>query len=846
MHHVRDGQREEGAPTDVAPNDINPIRENPMADESGNTFAAIATDLRHAWRGLRRRTAFLAVAVTSVALAIALNCTMYSEVETVVAPITNFDAVKNLASIQLHMNRHSKVGADSVWQEVASALRDEAGVSGYTPGRALDASYRNAVATLQICTARNDFFRLLGVKPVAGRFFTPSDENATPRPIILSDLAVRRLFAGQDPLGKQLKVGEATFQVIGVTPSERGSVLRVDGWVLPESDELASFPLNVVRMYSPIELDLIKSKLGAIASRLAAYPGSENSWFDLRQWGVPVGTVKPFHFALGAAVLAILLVACANLGSLQLARGLSRTSELATRIALGASRARLVRLLVAEAAIISGLGLALSSVFTFWGIRILTAAIPAEIAEFVVRPQVTWRLFVVAATAAVLSTLLTGLFPAFRISRVDPNECLKSAAGTGAHRQHVRVYGGLVAVQIAFSLALLCAASALIRSAMLARNRAYIIGSTFGYDPLPLVSVLTVQNFSAPVSIGDQAARIQSSIRTIPAVVAATFIGHDITDHHTISVTSGGTAQREVVTGPLWGATVISPSYFATFDLPIVRGRGFVEAEFDPGTVIVDSLTAEYLWPHQSPIGQQIKFGAAVARGRWATVVGVVGDRRDRKKYGEDPMRPGPSLGSVFRVVGPQDSTALKANGRAPLSMEFAVRVNGAPARAAASIRRLLTSQGGQKGLNVETYDERYYITSNAERNAFVSKLYSLFGAAALCLAVIGVYGLVAHSVTERKRELAVRLALGGSTRSLIAVFLRQGNLLALIGVAGGLLITKLTLRSVARFLDDSALYGAGMFALIAAAWFATIAFAAILPVLRGCRIELSSALKND
>jgi len=825
-----------------------------VMEESRDIFRArwldeLVADTRYAARTLARRPTFLIVAVVSLGLAIALNTTMYSVLDALINPVIDVRRPDLLYRLQYFGNARKRLDRRAIPDALRAAGHSYEGVSGYQEGAPALIERAARATAMNVATVRPDFLPLLGVRPLTGRVFAASDIYDASHPIVISDrLAAKMFLAGETPLGATIEVNGVGSTVIGVIP-HYGEVpaLWNDAWVLPTVDALPGIPLNIIRVRDGADPQLVHNELATLAANLAGDAGEVKGWtrFYMKPWMSTQFHATHFHYALFGAVLAVLLVACANLANLQLARGLGRSRELAMRAALGASRGRLVRHMLAETALVAAGGLVLGVVLTFWGVHLLSATIPDTIADYIVKPHTNWRVLAFAALTAVVCVVLVGLAPALRVSRADPNELLKSGAGTGAHKKHTRLYGWLVIVEIGLALAVLCGCSALLESAWHLSDREYRVKALFGYDPDPLLES-TVSLRAAPstrVPVADMAADLVERIRSVHGVADASVHLGAPTENRGVMADDGHGILKEVP-APNWGVVLVSPSYFTTMGLPIIRGRDFAPGDRDTRNVVVDSLTALFIWPHQDPIGKLIKFGDAKAAVPWSRVVGVVSDHRDRKQY-PDPLRELPGLYGVYRVVSSWDSVSVKnAKGAYPLSVT--VRATGDAAATAIAVHHALIpfSTGGV--LSVSTYDEMYRISWRRTRSEFVGSLFSIFAAIGIGLVAIGVYGIVAHSVAERRREIGVRIALGATSRDVLHAILREGNVLALAGVALGLYLTLQLKGNLMAFLDDATFFDAPLYGAMGVLLFTIVIIAAVRPALQATRIDPAESLRNE
>jgi hypothetical protein len=452
-------------------------------------------------------------------------------------------------------------------------------------------------------------------------------------------------------------------------------------------------------------------------------------------------------------------------------------------------------------------------------------------------------MFAFAAAAAVTCLFLVGLVPALRISRVDPNDLLKAGAGTGANREHRRRYGMMVVAQIGLALPVLIGAIVLLKESV-RLSSPEVINNRYGYDPRPLVSarVPFAPAQGKTVRIGEVAAELVSRAKSVQGVLEAAAITNREPLKRKVTVDDANGVTREEP-APLWSYRIVSPSYFRTVGQSIERGRDFTDGEFDGKSIIVDAASATFLWGKHDPMGRSIKFGDKDSNLPWHRVVGVVRDPRDTALIRRMDYTTGFRLAGVYRVITPQDSVVLQDRYG---TMALRVRVRGNTELAAVRLQRALrTLRSVERPGVIPLMDEMGLAYARTQQN-FVSSLFSTFALLGLGLVAIGVYGIVSHSVAERRRELAVRISLGATARDILHSVLREGNALILAGVAVGLLLTKYTVFWLDRFIDDNDGYNALLFAFIAAVLFAIAALAAFVPALRATRIDPVEALRHE
>ncbi|MEX2151732.1 MAG: FtsX-like permease family protein, partial [Gemmatimonadaceae bacterium] len=386
--------------------------------------------LRIALRTLTRHRGFTAVAVLSIAVAIALNTTMYSALERLVDPRINARQPDHIYSFRYFGDHKNQLHPTAIEEALVAGMKGVEALSGYDRMRFVNlvtgfssplAEAGSRYMRVDPIVVRANFFEFLGTPATAGRTFLARDEGTTN--VVISNRLATKLFGDESPIGRSLKLHGQDFVVVGmVNRTQSFAPLSYDLWVLSPS-KAPAVPITLIRFREKIDRFAINDQLDLVARRLAVAAAEPvgSTAFRGQEFVLRDRPLNNFHWSLIAAVAAVLLVACANLANLQLARGLARTRELALRSAVGASRRQLISHLVTETGIIAVAGLALGVVLTLWGIHLVRATIPPEMDSYVIEPQTSWRMFVFAAVAALVCLFLVGLLPAVRISRVDPN-----------------------------------------------------------------------------------------------------------------------------------------------------------------------------------------------------------------------------------------------------------------------------------------------------------------------------------------------------------------------------------------------------------------------------------------
>ena len=469
--------------------------------------------------------------------------------------------------------------------------------------------------------------------------------------------------------------------------------------------------------------------------------------------------------------------------------------------------------------------------------HLLRASIPESMGYYIVEPQASWRLFAFATLAGVFCVLLVGLIPAIRVSRVDLNDVIKSGAGTGSTRRARRQYGLLIAAEIGFALVLVCGAALLVRAA----GQLEAEGKAWDQSMLTEVRLRVNTPPGASQPIADLAADLVSRMRALTDVADATVITDQADTDRVVTVTDPGGALR-TVPAPRWGPTVVTPSYLRTMGFGIAHGRDFREGETG-ASVIVDPQFAHNLWPGADAVGRMVKFGAPNTPGGWFTVIGV------RKPVGlESVDQSGPGVGSVYALAGANDRIVGRRSVQSNPEIELVVRASAKPHQTPLAVNAALGGDTRVSTTFLGTFDEWSGVEDRRKNQNFVGFLFTLFAVMALGLAGLGVYGIVSHSVAERRREIGVRLALGSSAREILYVVLREGNVFVLAGVAFGLWLIRDMVSLVREFLRfaEGDMYSVELYVPAALFLFAVALGAAFIPARRATKIDPVEALRCE
>ena len=805
---------------------------------------ALRRDSRIAFRSLWRHRTFSVAAILALSLAIAVNTTTFAILDAMINPTIGAEKPDRMYGLKYFGDPRKKVDFSESARATAAAASYYGAFTEYFYGNPRTVEHNVVARDAHILKVRQNFFAVLGVKPVDGVLAPSSTVAGTSHVVVISSSLSRLFFGGSRAVGQSVLLDGTPYTVIGVVNRFNGMEgLDADVWFFARPTEALGW--KIVRLKDGATLPQMQEKLDVLAKQLALTVGQDTR--DTRFYMYPLQRqfhIAQFHYALIGAGIAILLVACSNLANLQLARGLTRSAELAVRSSLGASRRQIVMQLLWETAAIALAALFVAVIFALIGNALLRAYVPPTIGEYVVQPQTSWRMMAAASSFAAICVVAVGLLPALRVSRVDLNTLLKGRTGTGAHKANRRVYSALVIAQIGLALPLACAAVVMSISAWKTANIDYLVHDEIGYDPRPLVDLtvpLKRDSVIRHIPEGDVIASTLSRAQAVPGVDVAAFIDYGNYLDHGITFDDAGGGMHTIVL-PGGSYAKVSREYMRTLGHHMKAGADFENTRGVDNPAIVDEITAERLWPAANALGRTIKFGSEKSNAKSYRVVGVIAeDLSAEAKLRKRMMMMGP-IGLVYRLVEPTDSLVI---GRYWERMGITVRARGNAADLVEPLRRAFfdNSRGSPR---VMTYLDRQGIPRRQAVTRFMAGLFITLGAIGLGLSALGVYAIVSQSVADRKREVAVRIALGASPKNIVYALLREGNVLVLGGVALGLLLTKQTVSWIGMFAGEADMYNAPLFALISIALFAAMVLAALGPAMRATKMDPMEVLRSE
>jgi len=810
-------------------------------------------DVKYALRNLRKTPGFVAVVCGVLALGIGATTALFTVVNGVLLRPLPFAQSERLAEI--HESSGGR-GAISVayldyldWRKESRSFQSLA-FACVLPRllQSTDGSRNTPFAYVS-----GNFFETYRVKAALGRTFTEAEDTPGAAPVAVLDNGFWKEQFGADPsvIGRTIRTDEEVYTIAGVLPAfdhyRRAKIY------VPVSHSPALLGLNrrenhnsaavTGRLKDGVTFDQAREDLKRIAANIEkAYPKSNS--------GITVNVVSQHEWVAGwarktvlmlfAAVGFLLLLACVNVANMMLARSTSRTREISIRSALGASQSRIGSQLLTESLLLALTGALLGLVLARFMVPALARLAPDSLSAALTQPD--WRIFAFSAIAGVLAGVLFGIAPAVQAMRVDVNHVLKEGGRSAAHAGHPRLRNALVVAQVSIALVLLAGAG------LLTRSLYNLMNENPGFRTSGILAV-KVSLPGGPANLGRLATRfgeLRERVATVPGAqsVAST----------SFTPFSGGNSSANIVPEgyviPADGSVpsaeyrTVSPDYFSTMGLPILKGRGltkahgvlpdvsikqvyewFATAEYQ---IVVNQAMAHRLWPGQDPIGRRFRYGPPSMKGALMTVVGLCGDTRlqalDRPP---EPM----FYVSAWMYPWPEQTLLIQTSGD-PKSLSSAVRKTILAQESGAVISEPATIEG-------------VLSETTAARKANL-RLMGAFAALALLLAALGIYGVIAYSVGQRRQEFGVRMALGATPTRVVRSVLGLGARLALIGVLIGIAASAWLARLISTMLYGVPPTDPITLAAVAALLLIAGLAASAIPALRATRVDPSEALRAE
>jgi predicted permease len=811
-------------------------------------------DIRYVTRALLRAPAFFLVTVVTLALGIGATTAIYSVIDGVLLrplPYPDPDRIVQLWQVGEKGGRGQV--SDPNYEDWKTGTRSFAAMAKFQDVGLTSVAGASEPVRVPVGVVGRDFLSILGVRPLRGRVFAPEElREGGARAVLVSERFWRRYLGARAELANvTLTFENDAYPVIGVLPASLDFPTGVDLWIsgelLPKSPYRTAHNWKAIARVAPgVTVEQANREISTLSRRLKQQYGEDTWMYDAV--AVPlreqmVGDTRPTLLVLLAASGFLLLIACANVVNLLVARAAVREGELAVRLALGAGRARIAQQFLAEALVLALAGALLGIILAALGVRALLVLDPGNLPR-AGEVGLDWRVLTFALGLALLVAAALGLLSALRGTRGDLRQAMAQAqrtqAGAGAS---YRVRSALVIAQVSLTLVLLVGAGLLARSFL----RLSRIDPGYRTDRALVLDIAT----SVPETPVGERERIRlydeisTRLSALPGVSAVggvslfpltggnagngTFLIVNRPDEQ-IDMSQIPTLMKDKTRTGEAEFRVAGPGYFKAMNIPLIRGRAFEDRDGPgaPHVAVISATLAKARWPNEDPIGKLIQFGNMDGDMHPFTIVGVVGDVRESSLADQ----PRPTFYASYRQ-----------RPRAARSFYFVIQANAAESLVPAA-RRIVNELRPDLPPRFRTIQT--VVSSSVADRRFVLVLVGVFGAAAMLLATLGVYSVIAYVVTQRRQEIGVRVALGAQSGDVLRMVLRQGFTLAFIGIAIGTVGALLVGRVLSRFLfgiapTDPVAFGAVILTLAGVALLATF-----VPALRATRVDPMTALRNS
>ena len=822
-----------------------------------NFFDDFWNDLRYAFRLLRNSPGFTLTSIAALALGIGATTAIFSVINAVLLQPLPYPHPDQL--VQLGVTNGRGRGIILSVPEYMAMRQEDKTLEDFTlydfTGPGINLTGGDRPEQLKGIRASANYFRLFGASIAVGRpFSAEEDQPDGPHVAVISYGLWQSRFGGKpDVVGKSIELGGEPFVITGVLSSSFHPESPVDIVMPlqanPESKDMAHYLVGAARLRPGTSLAAANAELAlAVAAYNRKFPGTmppKVTFVAFPMRDIMVSGVRQTLLILLGAVGFVLLIACANVANLLLARATLRRREIAIRAAVGAGRGRIIRQLLTESILLSLGGGAVGLILGFVGVRALLAINPGgipRVGENGAAVALDWRVLLFTFLVAVLTGVLFGLIPALNASRSDLQATLKeSGSRQGTGFRHNKSRSVLVVTEVAMALVLLAGAALLIRTLVAMRM------VNPGFDPHNVITMevsLTGPRFQKTIGVATIIRQAEQQVGSVPGVESVSMSS---------SLPLGGqyglpfniigrppSGKSPYTGGAEWSP--VSAQFFKVFRIPIVQGRAFTDLDDGsaPPVVIINEAFARHYWPKGSPVGQQMLIGKDVGpefKEPPRLIVGVAGDVRDRGLNHDPP--------EIMYIPIAQMTDGVTALNNKISPMRWEVRTHVAPFTLRAAIQeKLRNATGGLPVAHFQTMDQ--WVSKTTAGTDFDMVLLTIFAGVALLLASIGIYGVIAYSVEQRTQEIGIRMALGAQSHDVRRMVVRQGMLLAIIGVVIGVGAALGLTR-----LMTSMLYGVKawnpVIYVVVALLLGTIAFVACyIPARRAAKVDPMVALRYE
>jgi putative ABC transport system permease protein len=810
-----------------------------------NMLVDIGQDLRYGIRTMLKNPAFTLVAVAALALGIGANTAIFSVVNSILLRPLPFKEPERLLTVSHAYPKLNLIAPVSPPGFMDYRARtDVFEMSAASAGGSFNLTGEGEPERIQARAVSASFFPTLGVEAALGRtFLQEEDQPGHEHVVVLSHGLWQRRF-GADPgvIGKTIMLDSEAYVVVGVMPASFRLYGQDDAWAplaltaeqMSPNRRRAEFLAMIARLKPGVSIEQAQAAMNTVASQIQQ--DNPQIFPSDGSWGVQVKPVyeemvediRPALLVLLGAVGFVLLIACANVANLLLARATARRKEIAIRTALGASRWRLVRQLLTESVLMAIVGGGLGLLLAVWGVDVLIKLNQNNIPR-AREIGIDSRVLAFTFGLSLLTGILFGLIPALQASKTELTEALKEGGRTSSGSHRARFRNLLVVSEIALALVLLIGAGLMVKSF------ARLLHVNPGFEPQNLLTMqvaLPSTKYSEPSQRAAFYQQALDKIKTLPGVQSAGAVSHLPLSG---SIASGffSIEGQQYPPGeqlPHTDLRAASPQYLQTMGIPVLKGRYFDERDTDaaPNVAIIDETLARRYWPNEDPLGKRISFNRRENVQVWREIVGVVGAVKHKgldadyrgQLYFPHPQNP---WGNMYLVVRTTNE---------PSSMAAMVR---------SAIQSVDKDQPVYRVMTMETL-----LNESVAQRRFSMLLLTLFAVVAVVLAIVGLYGVMSYGVSQRTHEIGIRMALGAQARDVLRMVVGQGLLLALIGVGIGLVAALLLTRVMSSLLFGVSATDPFMFASIPLILAVVALLACYIPARRATKVDPMVALRYE